>query len=259
MQSLPTELNNIESETILRVVNLSKSYDFSGPLSCILQDITFTISKGEVVAFVGRTGIGKSTVLDIVAGLQVPTAGSVFVNTSVGYVMQKDLLLAWRTVLRNVSLPLEFKGSLYNLDKAETILQDLALTEYTHAYPGTLSGGTKQKMSIARVLLQDPGLLLLDEPFSAMDVAARIYLIQYLRRWVAQKRAGVAIVTHSIDEALAFADRIIVMKGSPARTGVPILVKIPNEFRDPVTVRQFSEYAQLFNLIWVELSSDSRI
>jgi NitT/TauT family transport system ATP-binding protein len=259
MQSPLIELNKIASDAILRVVNVSKSYVYGGSLSCILQDITFTISKGEVVAFVGRTGIGKSTVLDIVAGLQVPTAGSVLINTSVGYVMQKDLLLAWRTVLRNVSLPLEFNGSLHNLDKAETILQDLALTEHTHAYPGTLSGGTKQKMSVARVLLQDPDLLLLDEPFSAMDVAARIYLIQYLRRWVAQKQAGVAIVTHSIDEALAFADRIIVMKGSPACIGASILVKIPNEFRDPVAVRQFSEYAQLFNLIWAELSSDSRI
>lgn len=259
MQSLPTKSNNLPHEPVLRVVNVSKSYHLGESISHVLQDISFTVESGEVVALIGRTGMGKSTILDIIAGMQTATAGSVVAANSIGYVMQKDLLLPWRTILQNVSLPLELGGLLRSPAEVETILRHLGLVEYVGAYPGTLSGGTKQKVSIARVLIQSPGLLLLDEPFSAMDITVRIHLIQYLRQWISAAHAGVVVVTHSIDEALAFADRIIVLKGPPARMGPSLSVHIPTALRDPAAVRQFSGYTNLFNHIWKELSSGSDI
>lgn len=243
----------LSGDLVLKVQNVSKYFSESSSTRPVLQDVSFTVSKGDIVAVVGKTGIGKSTFLDILAGIQQSTEGVVAVGGAVGYIMQKDPLLPWRTVRRNILLPLEFEAGHKSRVDVNEIISDLQLAEYAESYPHELSGGTRQKVSIARLLVQNPLLTLLDEPFSAMDITARIRIIRYLRAWVATTQAGVVFITHSIDEALALADRVIVLAGAPACVGTVMPVDIPEQFRDPVSIRQLPGYSTLFNTLWTSL------
>ena len=218
----------------------------SGPVGA-LRDVGFSVGRGELVALVGPSGCGKSTLLRVVAGLRRPTRGSVEVDgravtgpiPSVGMVFQAPVLLKWRTVRDNVLLPAELAGlerARYR-ERAEHLLRLVGLDGFADRLPRELSGGMQQRAAICRALLLDPPLLLMDEPFGALDAMTRDEMnLELLRVWgePAAARKTVVFVTHSIPEAVFLADRVVVMSPRPGRVARVVDVPLPRP-RTPAT------------------------
>ncbi|CAM2067094.1 ABC transporter ATP-binding protein [Sulfidibacter corallicola] len=202
---------------MIKVDNLSLTYGRGDRRVVVLRDLSFHLNVGEFVTIVGRSGSGKSTFLDLIMGLIQPTSGTIErrkKNLSIGYVFQRPALLPWRNVLRNIYLPLQISG-ISREDRrrmAMEALEKVGMGYAAHYLPFQLSGGMAQRVAIARALVQDPDLLLMDEPFSALDPMLRENMnVNLLRLW---QRTGKTIlfVTHSIDEALILSDRIVLLE-----------------------------------------------
>ena len=211
----------------------------SGPVEA-LRDVTLEVGRGELVAVVGPSGCGKSTLLRIVAGLRPPTAGTVAVDgrpvtrpiPAVGMVFQSPVLLKWRTVRDNVLLAAELAGlpPVAHRARAEALLALVGLGDFADKRPRELSGGMQQRVSLCRALLLDPPLLLMDEPFGALDAMTRDELnLELLRIWGEGSRARktIVFVTHSIAEAAFLADRVVVMTPRPGRIACTVAVPLP--------------------------------
>ncbi len=190
-----------------------------------LECVSFQVGAGEFLCIVGPSGCGKSTLLRVLGRLVQPTSGKVYIGgelltaprRQIGFVFQKANLMPWRTVLRNVTLPLEIKGLKAEEagQQARELLKLVGLEGFEDAYPHELSGGMEQRVAIARALIHDPAILLLDEPFGSLDALTREHMnLELLRIWQA-KRKTVVMVTHSIQEAIFLADRILVMSSRP--------------------------------------------
>jgi NitT/TauT family transport system ATP-binding protein len=205
-----------------------------------IDGIDVTVEPGEFVALLGPSGCGKSTLLRLVAGLDTPSAGRVELRDEgqgpgqVAYVFQDSHLLPWRTVLDNVALPLELGGvkASERADAARQALESVELGEWAEHFPAQLSGGMKMRVSLARALVTEPRLLLLDEPFGALDELTRLRLDDQLRTVWTQRRPTVLFVTHSISEAALLAERAIVLSGRPARVIADLPIDLPAD-RDP--------------------------
>ncbi|MES2750562.1 MAG: ABC transporter ATP-binding protein [Pseudomonadota bacterium] len=228
-----------------------------------LGNISFGLRKREVLAIVGPSGCGKTTLFNIIAGLITPTVGGVSVNGvqvegakgHVGYMLQKDMLLPWRSVLDNVTLGLEVRG--VARAEAEAIAQRLitsyGLAGFEKAKPATLSGGMRQRVAFMRTLAFDPDVILLDEPFSALDFQTRLLLQGEVQRIIRERGKSVILVTHDIGEAITMADRIVVMTNRPATVRSVHTIELSVAERDPVTIRTNPLYNEYFNRIWSEL------
>jgi NitT/TauT family transport system ATP-binding protein len=215
-------------QPLLRLESVGKTYQLaSGKAHVALQPVSAEIGRGEFVSFVGPSGCGKTTLLKMCAGLVSQTAGHVRLADSgqplspreYGFVFQAPALLPWRTVLANVTLPmtilsLERSGA---ITRAHELLALVGLADSAGKYPGELSGGMQQRVSIARALLHDPALLFMDEPFGALDAMTREALNMELQRIQQHQRKTVLFVTHDIEEATLLSDRIFVMSGGPGR------------------------------------------
>ena len=206
-----------------------------------LEGVSLQVGAGEFLCIVGPSGCGKSTLLRVLGGLVRPTSGSVYLGgelltaprRQIGFVFQKANLMPWRTVLRNVTLPLEVRGLKAEEagQQARELLQLVGLEGFENAYPHELSGGMEQRVAIARALIHDPAILLLDEPFGSLDALTRENMnLELLRIWQA-KRKTVVMVTHSIQEALFLADRILVMSSRPGRIEATVAVPLPRPRR----------------------------
>ena len=206
-----------------------------------LGGVSFRVAPGEFLCIVGPSGCGKTTLLRILGGLAKPTGGSVYLEGEpltaprrrIGFVFQKAALLPWRTVLENVTLPLEIQGveAAEARRRAEELLELVRLAGFEGAYPHELSGGMEQRVAIARALVHDPAILLLDEPFGALDALTRERMnLELLRIWRA-KRKTVVMVTHSIQEAIFLADRVLVMSPRPGRIEASFPVPLPRPRR----------------------------
>jgi NitT/TauT family transport system ATP-binding protein len=190
-----------------------------------LSEIDLSIDAGEFVSIVGPSGCGKSTLLMLVSGLIPPTSGAIEVDAravkgaidNIAIVFQRDVLLDWRTVLANVLLPVEIKklDATVHRQKARDLLRSVGLAEFEEKYPGELSGGMRQRVAICRALVQDPGLLLMDEPFGALDALTREQMNLDLQRMWLRDRNTVLFITHSIEEAVLLSDRVVVMSSRP--------------------------------------------
>ncbi|MBM3137705.1 MAG: ABC transporter ATP-binding protein, partial [Chloroflexi bacterium] len=197
-----------------------------------LKDIHTRIHPEEFLCVLGPSGSGKTTLLRILAGLEQPTQGSVrfpVLNPHVGLVFQASNLMPWRSVMDNILLPLELRGNNHEdaLRKANELIELVGLQEFTEAWPDTLSGGMAQRVAIARALIQDPDMLLLDEPFGALDALTREKMgIELLRIWQARRKT-VVMVTHSISESLLLADRVLVLSQRPAEIVLDLHVSLP--------------------------------
>jgi NitT/TauT family transport system ATP-binding protein len=235
----------------ISVRNLSKSYP--SPDGCVnaLQEITFSVREGEFVAVVGPSGCGKSTLLKILAGLLLPSNGEACLGGApingprrdIGVVFQSPVLLPWRSVLENVLLPVDVQhlaGEGYRKAALE-LLSLVGLQEFAHRYPWELSGGMQQRVAITRALIHDPAMLLMDEPFGALDAMTREQMNLELQRIWLERKKTVLFITHSIPEAVFLADRVLVMTPRPGRITDVVTVDIPRPRRlEAMNVPEFN-------------------
>lgn len=221
----------------LVVENVDMSFQRPAARLPVLDRISFNVREREFVCLVGASGCGKTTLLKLIAGLQRPTAGRIYLDgnvvnrpsRSVGFVFQDPTLMAWRTVRTNITLPLEvngFKGREAQ-EKAEALLDLVGLSGFEDAHPAQLSGGMAQRVALARALVHEPQLLLLDEPFGALDALTRERMgHELLRIWQARRKT-VVMVTHSVPEAVYLADRVLVLGPRPASIVAEVPVNLP--------------------------------
>jgi NitT/TauT family transport system ATP-binding protein len=221
----------------ISVRGLSKSYPSRDGCVHALQQITFSVKEGEFVAVVGPSGCGKSTLLKILAGLLPPSKGEACLRgipingprRDIGVVFQSPVLLPWRSVLENVLLPVDVQrlgGDCYRKVALE-LLSLVGLQDFAHSYPRELSGGMQQRVAITRALIHDPAMLLMDEPFGALDAMTREQMNLELQRIWLEREKTVVFITHSIPEAVFLADRVLVMTPRPGRIMDAVTVDIP--------------------------------
>jgi len=252
--------------TFLSVSNVHHTYFSKEATTQALQDITLSIDKGEFVSFIGPSGCGKTTLLSIIAGLFEPTSGSVqienqdvFGNTdlSIGYMLQQDYLFPWKTIEENITLGLKlFKNDKKNYENvASKLLQDVGLPPVERKYPRELSGGMRQRVALARTLAVNPKILLLDEPFSALDYQSKLKLEDLVAQTLKEYGKTAVLVTHDLGEAIAMSDRIFLFSPRPGRLHQTF--EVPEELKllTPFEARAHSSYSSLFQLIWKELES----
>jgi NitT/TauT family transport system ATP-binding protein len=242
----------LQAEAFLKVDALEKVYSTADGNITALKDITLTIGSPEFVSVLGPSGCGKSTLLRCIAGLERPTQGTIMLHgvavrdppDDMGIVFQRDVLLDWLTVLRNVLLPSRCRRLPPQIwtSKAEHLLNVIGLKGYERRFPWELSGGMRQRVAICRALLLDPALLLMDEPFGALDAMTRDELNLELQRiWLANAKT-VLFVTHSIAEAVFLSDRIIVMSRSPGQIVDIVTVDLPRP--RALAVRESAEFSK---------------
>ena len=203
----------------LEMKNVSKTfYTEIGALD-VLENITFNLNEGEIIAIVGPSGSGKSTLLNIISKLIEPTEGEIYVDGEIGYMFQRDHLFNWRTVWKNIMLGLEIKKekNQENIDKTKELLTKYGLIDFINSYPQELSGGMRQRIALIRTLATNPQVLLLDEPFSALDYQTRINVSEDIFKMIKDSNVSAILVTHDISEAIAMADRVIVLSHRPAK------------------------------------------
>ena len=245
----------------LSVRNLHKTFAAKGGAVKVLDGLSFDIHEQDFVSIIGPSGCGKSTIFNIIAGLiEADSGGLVYrghevasLRGQVGYMMQKDLLFPWRTVLGNVLLGLEMRGvdRRTAVERAREQLAAFGLSGFENAYPRTLSGGMRQRVALIRTLMMDPGILLLDEPFSALDYQTRLYLEGVLKKAVETFHKTVVLVTHDIDEAVALSKRVVVLSGRPARVKTVHSIEIAEH--SPVAARSDHRFAGYFRTLCEEL------
>jgi NitT/TauT family transport system ATP-binding protein len=223
-----------------------------------VQGVTLTVGAGEFVSVVGPTGCGKSTLLNVGAGLLAPSSGSVAVfgtpldgiNRRAGYMFQTESLMPWRTALQNVMAGLEFRGAPDARAQAEDWLKRVGLGGFGDRYPHQLSGGMRKRTSLAQTLALDPDIILMDEPFSALDVQTRQLMEnEVLALWAAKKKA-VLFITHDLDEAIAMSDRVVVLSAGPASHPIGEFAIDLERPRDVAEVRTMPRFLELHNAIW---------
>jgi NitT/TauT family transport system ATP-binding protein len=219
-----------------------------------LNAIDLTIATGEFIAILGPSGCGKSTLLRLIAGLDSPTAGSVsLAATELAYVFQDAHLLPWRNVLRNVALPLELRGvnRQERLQRATSVIEQVGLSDAMDRYPAQLSGGMRMRVSLARALITNPKILLLDEPFAALDEITRQRLDEQLRELWISRGITTVFVTHSTSEAAFLAQRAIVMSPRPGRIILDAAIDLPHERHG--SVRGTAQFAAVTRLLYEAL------
>ena len=240
------------------------SRDEPGQRYTAVRDVTLSVGVGEFVSVVGPTGCGKSTLLNVAAGLLAPSTGSVSVfgeplsgiNRRAGYMFQAESLMPWRTALQNVMAGLEFRGVHDAKAQAEDWLKRVGLGGFGDRYPHQLSGGMRKRTSLAQTLALDPDIILMDEPFSALDIQTRQLMEnEVLALWAAKKKA-VLFITHDLDEAIALSDRVVVLSAGPASHPLGEFVVDLARPRDVAEVRTAPRFIELHLAIWAVLREE---
>lgn len=236
------------------------SKDDPGQRYTAVQDVSLSVGAGEFVSVVGPTGCGKSTLLNVGAGLLQPSTGAVRVfgqplqgiNTRAGYMFQAESLMPWRTALGNVMAGLEFRGVLLAdaRAQAEDWLRRVGLGGFGDRYPHQLSGGMRKRTSLAQTLALDPDIILMDEPFSALDIQTRQLMENEVLDLWASKRKAVLFITHDLDEAIAMSDRVVVLSAGPAARPIGEFAIDLERPRDVAEVRTTPRFIELHKAIW---------
>lgn len=250
------------NQPILECQSICFSYHNLDGETKALTDISFQVKKGEFLAIVGPSGCGKSTLLSIIAGLLQPESGKVTLNhqdkVKIGYMLQQDHLLEWRTIWKNVLLGPEITKTL-SPEKEELalkLLSDYGLLKFKDKKPGELSGGMKQRAALIRTMVMEPGLLLLDEPFSALDYQTRLMVSADIGNIIRASGITAILITHDLSEAISLADRILVLKRRPATVKNNIPVHLTLHEDSPLAARSAPEFQELFTLLWKEISDE---
>lgn len=244
----------------LSIKNLRKVFQTKDGELVAIEDLSIDLKEGEILAIVGTSGCGKSTLLNIIAGLDFPTSGECIAETEnpkISYMLQSDALLPWRNVLSNACLGLELEKRLDEEEKmrVEEMLKDYGLGEFLLQYPKNLSGGMKQRVALIRSLAIEPDILLLDEPFSALDYYTRIAISEDVHDMIKKSGTSAIIITHDIHEALSIGDRVVVL------TSRPSVVKnvYDVDFKDVESVlekRGLPRFNELYKSIWGDLDAE---
>jgi NitT/TauT family transport system ATP-binding protein len=231
-----------------------------------IRDATLLVRSGEFVSVVGPTGCGKSTLLNVAAGLLAPSAGNVRINGAplsglnrkAGYLFQSEALLPWRTALDNVTVGLEFRGLSREeaVTRAEGWLARVGLRGHGHRYPHQLSGGMRKRVALAQTLILDPQIILMDEPFSALDIQTRQLMENELLELWNQDRKSVIFITHDLEEAISLSDRVVVLSAGPATRPIgEFAIDLPRP-RDVSEIRLSPRFIELHDRIWHSMKEE---
>ena len=244
---------------IMEVKNICKTYQSQNGEIEALKNISFDICEGEYISIIGPSGCGKSTLLSIISGLENKTSGEIYIDGKIGYMLQKDNLLEWRTVLNNVFLGLEIQknNTPENKKYVVELLKKYGLYEFKDKYPNQLSGGMRQRVALIRTLAIKPKILLLDEAFSALDYQTRLMVTEDVYKILKAENITALMVTHDISEAISMSDRVIVLSHRPATVRKIYTVDFEMENRTPLNCRENPKFSKYFNLMWKELGNKS--
>ncbi len=246
-------------ENILELQDISHSYHGMEGETLALSHLSFKLTQGEFVSIVGPSGCGKSTLLSIISGLIPPEKGKIKLNGShIGYMLQKDHLLEWRSVYRNIILGLEVQHKISSdtKEKAMKLLKQYGLEQFANAKPSELSGGMRQRVALIRTLILEPDLLLLDEPFSALDYQTRLAVGDDIGQIIRKEQRTAILVTHDLAEAISLGDKVIVLTERPGSVKTIVPIKFPEEKNTPLMRRNTPEFNEYFHAIWKELHVD---
>ena len=238
----------------LKEIN-KKYYNMKGELTAI-EDISFSVFEGEYVAIVGPSGCGKSTLLNIIGNIDKKSGGEIILNkdTKIGYMLQEDSLFPWLTILDNCLIGLKVRGEVSDdkIDYVKKLLNIYGLKDFMNSYPTSLSGGMRQRVALIRTLAMKPDILLLDEPFSALDYQTRLAVSDDVYKIIKNTGKTVIMITHDIAEAISMADRVIVLTERPAK--VKQIYNIEMEGKStPIKNRKCREFSEYYDMIWKEI------
>ena len=245
---------------ILEAKNIGKIYQAENGEIEALKNINFDVKDGEYISIIGPSGCGKSTLLSIIAGLEEKTTGETYIDGKVGYMLQKDNLLEWRTIYKNVLLGLEIQKNNTPENRAYVIelLKKYGLYEFKDKYPMQLSGGMRQRVALIRTLAIRPNILLLDEAFSALDYQTRLMVTEDIYKILKNENITALMVTHDISEAISMSDRVIILTKRPATVKKIYDINFEIENRTPLNCREDPKFSKYFNLMWKELDEHEK-
>ena len=262
--------------SILEIKDLSLTYHSARGETLAVKNISFNVKNGEFIAIVGPSGCGKTTILNMIGGLLPKSSGKIFLNnkelykniknefsSDIGYMFQKDHLFEWRTILDNVKLGLEFDKKLTKIQKKEkedyiiNLLEKYGLLEFKDKYPRELSGGMRQRVALIRTLALNPKLLLLDEPFSALDFQTRLKVCDDISNIITKENKTAILVTHDISEAISLADKVIVLTKRPATIKKIVDINL-KESGLPLKRRENKNFSKYFEEIWSNIKDEEQ-
>lgn len=243
-------------DNILSIKNLKKIYHTPKQETLAVENFSFDLKEGEFVAIVGPSGCGKSTILSILSGLEDSSDGNFIFknNAKVGYMLQQDALFEWKTILKNCLLGLEINNNLTkeNEEYVISLLNNYGLGDFINSYPNNLSGGMRQRVALIRTLALKPDILLLDEPYSALDYQTRLAVSDDVYKILKREKKSAIIVTHDLAEAISIADRVIVLSKRPSVIKKIYDIKLTNK-STPIENRCAKEFAYYYDLIWKDI------
>ena len=250
---------------MLKLENLSFNYYTQAGEIRAVEDVNLEIREGEFVSLIGPSGCGKSTMLSLISGMLKPSRGRVLLDgdeirgpdPKIAWMPQRDQLFPWRDILGNVLIGIEVRRKPTEADrkKAIRLLEKYGLGDFIHHYPNQLSGGMRQRAALIRTLAVEPEILLLDEPFSALDYQTRLTVSDEVRLIIAKEQKTSILVTHDINEALSMSDRVVVMSRRPAKVKAIHDIQLSVGELSPMKRREAPEFRSYFNLIWKELDA----
>jgi len=263
------ESSQIMTKVAIELTNVSKKFiSPAGQVTLALRDFSLTVNEGDFCAIVGPTGCGKSTTLGMITGLSPPSTGSVKVfgkpvtgiHPDIGFVFQADAVFPWKNVIDNVAIGPKYRGmdSRSAHDKAGEWVRRVGLAGFEYHYPHQLSGGMRKRVALAQTFINEPKILLMDEPFSALDVQTRALMQEELLNLWSEKKASVVFVTHDIEEAIALADRVVVLSKGPGSVKSSYEINLTRP-RHVSEARYTEEFIHLSKQIWSDLKDEVQI
>ena len=226
----------------------------------VIDNMNFKVEKGEIIAITGPSGCGKSTILNLISKLEEPTYGKVTVDGEIGYMFQHDHLFNYRNVYQNVILGLEIKKEHKNqnlLNEVNRLINTYGLSEFKNRYPNELSGGMRQRVALIRTLAVNPDILLLDEPFAALDYQTKLNVIDDIHEIIKREERTTIIVTHDISEAIAMGDKVAVLSKRPSTIKNEYKIDLSmEEEKTPFKCRKVPKFQTYFDLLWNELDNN---
>lgn len=243
-------------ENILQIKNLKKIYHSKNGETLAVKDFSLDVKEGEFIAIVGPSGCGKSTILSILCGLEDKTSGEINLckGATIGYMLQQDSLFEWRNILKNCLLGLEINKNLTNEKEnyVKKLLNTYGLKDFIYSYPESLSGGMRQRVALIRTLANNPSLLLLDEPFSALDYQSRLVISDDIYNILKKEKKTMIIVTHDIAEAISMCDKVIVLSSRPAIIKSIYDIKLEKR-SNPINNRKDKNFSYYYDAIWKDI------